>query len=121
MQIYLFITKFNDFFFYSEIPAYLTLLNGAVSGCIAKSIIYPLDLSKKRMQIQGFSEYRKNYGRHFQCHGVWNCLQTTVRQEGILGLYKGITPSIWKAGFTSALNFCIYDNLLNLILVKNNE
>lgn len=32
------------------------------------------------------------------------------------GLYKGMTPSIWKAGVTSAINFCIYDNIVAAVI-----
>lgn len=56
-----------------------------MAGFLSKVMVYPMDLAKKRMQIQGFGEHRKNYGAHFACNGMLDCLKTTVRQEGLLG------------------------------------
>ncbi|KAJ6641259.1 Mitochondrial thiamine pyrophosphate carrier, partial [Pseudolycoriella hygida] len=95
----------------SNIPAAVALMNGAMAGFLSKIMVYPMDLAKKRMQIQGFAEHRKNYGAHFACNGMIDCFRNTVRQEGFLGLYKGMSPSIYKAALTSALNFGVYDQI----------
>lgn len=102
----------------SEIPALVTFFNGAMAGLISKAVVYPLDLAKKRMQIQGFGEHRKNFGKHFECTGIADCFRATIEREGYRGLFKGMWPSVLKTGITSAMNFCIYDNI-NL-LIKNN-
>lgn len=72
----------------SQLPAVVSLLNGALAGLLSKAAVYPLDLAKKRLQIQGFGEHRRSYGQHFQCSGVWHCFRATVRQEGAMGEYR---------------------------------
>lgn len=39
---------------------------GVASGFTAKLIVYPLDLLKKRLQVQGFGYARKEFGKSFQ-------------------------------------------------------
>lgn len=91
--------KYFLHFLHRDIPAVVSLLNGALAGLISKALVYPLDLTKKRLQIQGFSEHRRNYGRHFQCNNAWTCLANTVRQEGFFG------RTLFFSGFLKCLVF----------------
>lgn len=61
------------------------LIAGCVAGVVSKTITYPLDLAKKRLQIQGFSEHRRTFGQHFVCHNMYTCLRNTVVSEGLKG------------------------------------
>lgn len=88
---------------------------GALTGLSARSTVYPLDVIKKRLQIQGFDNHHQSFGRHFTCDGVIHCFMATIRREGVLGLYKGMSPSIVKAMVTTALNFGIYDEAKRLL------
>lgn len=90
------------------------VLCGAGSGVFAKTIVYPLDSIKKRLQVQGFELARVKFGRTYVYYGLTDCLMKIVKREGILGLFKGYTPSLYKAAFTTALNFSLYEFFTSL-------
>ncbi|XP_001603742.1 mitochondrial thiamine pyrophosphate carrier isoform X2 [Nasonia vitripennis] len=92
-----------------------SLVAGCLAGLVAKTIVYPLDLARKRLQIQGFEHGRKGFGGFFRCNGLVNCLVLTTKQEGIRGLFKGLGPSQFKAALMTALHFTFYEQALNLI------
>ena len=85
------------------------LAAGAFSGIFSKSLIYPLDSIKKRLQVQGFEEARNKFGSTRVYRGVIDCTMKIVREETVFGLYKGFLPSIYKAAVVTALNFAFYE------------
>lgn len=97
------------------LPAWELLLVGGLTGCCAKFIVYPLDLSKKRLQIQGFAKHRQTFGKHFVCNGMLDSLVMTVKHEGLKALYKGLYPTMLKSGATTALHFVIYDEIVKFL------
>lgn len=86
-----------------------SLAAGSLAGLCAKTSIYPFDLAKKRMQIQGFEEGRQPFGRFFQCKGLSDCLVKIYQLEGLPGYFKGLSPSLIKAVITTALHFSTYE------------
>uniref|UniRef100_A0A4P6D9D0 Putative mitochondrial solute carrier protein rhodnius neglectus n=1 Tax=Rhodnius prolixus TaxID=13249 RepID=A0A4P6D9D0_RHOPR len=70
------------------------LIAGSVAGIFGKLSIYPLDVAKKRLQLQGFQENRRGFGENFTCQGLINCVFKTVKKEGFTALFKGLVPSI---------------------------
>lgn len=97
------------FFYFPESSPLLNGISGLGAGVISKGAVYPLDLIKKRMQVQGFEEARRPFGRLHFCSGLTNCVQTIIREEGWLAFYKGFLPSLAKAGCVSALTFGFYE------------
>ncbi|KAL6441111.1 hypothetical protein ACFW04_003443 [Cataglyphis niger] len=94
---------------------YNSMLSGSAAGFMAKTIVYPFDLARKRLQIQGFQHGRKGFGKFFQCNGLLDCLRLTIKEEGMQGLFKGLVPSQIKATITSALHFTVYEQVLLLL------
>ncbi|XP_075978796.1 mitochondrial thiamine pyrophosphate carrier-like [Anticarsia gemmatalis] len=92
------------------------LIAGSIAGCVAKTAIYPFDLVKKRLQIQGFQQHRKYFGKQMYCNGVFHCVKLTINEEGFLALYKGYWPSMLKAVLVTALHFAAYDEMKHLFI-----
>lgn len=91
------------------------LIAGSSAGLVAKTIVYPFDLVRKRLQIQGFQHGRKGFGIFFHCEGMLDCFALTYKREGVNGLFKGLVPSQVKAAATTALHFTIYEQTLVLM------
>lgn len=92
-----------------------SIISGSMAGLCAKTSIYPFDLLKKRMQIQGIQQYRKEFGKTLTCNGMIDCFRQTLRTEGISGLFKGLSASLLKAGITSAMHFTTYEVACKLL------
>jgi solute carrier family 25 thiamine pyrophosphate transporter 19 len=89
---------------------------GSISGAVSKIIVYPLDTVKKRIQIQsvyGSTASGTGVGLHY--NGMWDCLATTIRTEGIQGLYRGLFPSVLKTTLGSGLTFTFFRTTKNLL------
>lgn len=94
---------------------YNSMFAGSTAGFLAKTIVYPFDLARKRLQIQGFQQGRKGFGKFFQCDGLLDCLKVTMKEEGMRGLFKGLVPSQVKAAVTTAVHFTAYEQVLLLL------
>ena len=91
-------------------------INGALSGIISKSLVYPIDVCKKRLQIQGFENARISFGKTVKYNGLLNCIKNILKYESFFGLYKGYWPSMIKAAISSGSIFFLYEEITALIL-----
>ncbi|KAK6132035.1 hypothetical protein DH2020_034216 [Rehmannia glutinosa] len=64
---------------------------GAAAGAIAATFVCPLDVIKTRLQVHGLPEMQSS-GRRGSV--ILVSLQTIVRNEGLKGLYRGLTPTL---------------------------
>ena len=76
--------------------------------------IYPLDIVKKRLQVQGFESARARFGATKQYSGLTSCLVRIGKEEGVRGLYKGLSPGLLKAGIVAGINFSVYEQVCYL-------
>lgn len=103
---------YNNCFTDGAYSIYGSLVAGGGAGLIAKTIVYPADLARKRLQIQGFEQGRYGFGEFFTCRGLYNCIWKTTKKEGLPGLFKGLIPSQLKAALTTALHFAVYEQAM---------
>ncbi|CAI0411151.1 unnamed protein product [Linum tenue] len=78
---------------------------GGMAGITAATTTYPLDLVRTRLAAQTNVLYYR---------GIGHALQTICREEGVLGLYKGLGATLLGVGPNIALSFSVYESLRSL-------
>ncbi|BFG04454.1 mitochondrial thiamine pyrophosphate carrier [Drosophila madeirensis] len=99
-----------------NIPGFCLFVNGALAGVAAKFLVYPADLIKKRIQLHGFQQDRQTFGRNPVCPTAKQCFMNTLKDEGLSGFYKGVSPTLLKSGISSAFYFTIYDYINRYVI-----
>uniref|UniRef100_A0A5B6ZK47 Mitochondrial substrate carrier family protein B-like n=1 Tax=Davidia involucrata TaxID=16924 RepID=A0A5B6ZK47_DAVIN len=77
-------------------------IGGGLAGITAASTTYPLDLIRTRLAAQRSAIYYR---------GIRHALQTICRDEGFLGLYKGLGATLLGVGPSIAISFSVYEAL----------
>ncbi|XP_052477997.1 uncharacterized protein LOC105777062 isoform X2 [Gossypium raimondii] len=75
---------------------------GGLAGITAASATYPLDLVRTRLAAQTNDTYYR---------GIWHALRTICKDEGVLGLYKGLGTTLLGVGPSIAISFSVYESL----------
>lgn len=88
---------------------------GIVASIIAKTGVFPLDLVRKRLQVQGPTRTRYVYSNIPEYRGVLNAFSLIVKQQGIRGLYRGLTVGLLKAAPAGAITMWTYERSLGLL------
>lgn len=84
---------------------------GLAAGTCAKAVCHPLDVVKKRFQIEGLQRHPR-YGARVErdaYRSMFDALSRICKAEGWGGIYKGIVPSIIKAAPAGAVTFVAYE------------
>ncbi|XVF83785.1 hypothetical protein PTKIN_Ptkin16aG0520200 [Pterospermum kingtungense] len=77
-------------------------IGGGLAGITAASATYPLDLVRTRLAAQTNVTYYR---------GIGHALQTICKEEGVLGLYKGLGATLLGVGPSIAISFSVYESL----------
>ena len=88
---------------------YSKCMCSAFSGVLAKSLTYPLDTVRKRLQVQGFEQGRIGMGETPKYSGMKDCFAKIFQVEGFRGFFKGIVPGNLKAAISTLLYFQLYE------------
>ncbi|KAK4432337.1 Calcium-binding mitochondrial carrier protein SCaMC-1 [Sesamum alatum] len=81
---------------------FVHFVGGGLAGITAASATYPLDLVRTRLAAQRNAIYY---------HGIRHALHTICRDEGFLGLYKGMGATLLGVGPSIAISFSVYESL----------
>uniref|UniRef100_A0A182M820 Graves disease carrier protein n=1 Tax=Anopheles culicifacies TaxID=139723 RepID=A0A182M820_9DIPT len=83
------------------------LLCGGFAGAVAQSFSYPLDVTRRRMQLAMMNPETAKFGM-----GMWKTLTIIYNENGIMkGLYRGMSINYLRAIPMVAVSFSTYEVL----------
>ncbi|KAF7716586.1 Mitochondrial thiamine pyrophosphate carrier [Penicillium ucsense] len=88
---------------------------GVLASVIAKTGVFPLDLVRKRLQVQGPTRTRYVHRNIPEYTGVMQSIGLILRTQGVRGLYRGLTVSLLKAAPASAITMWTYERALKML------
>ncbi|CAH1273810.1 SLC25A38 [Branchiostoma lanceolatum] len=93
-------------------PMIKSFLAGSFSGTCSTILFQPLDLVKTRLQSP-LAIGSKSHA------GMLKTLVTVIRNEKVAGLWKGVTPSIWRCVPGVGMYFCTLHELKAFFFSEN--
>lgn len=92
----------------------MSLACGSVAGLVSSTATFPLDLVRRRMQLEGQAGHKKHYNSY------WGAYRSILQREGFVGLYSGIIPEYCKVIPGVAIAFCSYEMCKKMLGVRTN-
>ena len=89
---------------------------GVLASVLAKTAVFPLDLARKRIQVQGPTRSRYVHKNIPEARGTLSTLRAILRRSGPRGLYRGLAVSLFKAAPNSAVTMWTYERILNQLI-----
>ncbi|KAG6042530.1 mitochondrial thiamine pyrophosphate transporter [Claviceps sp. Clav50 group G5] len=89
---------------------------GVMASVLAKTVVFPLDLVRKRIQVQGPTRGKYVYGDIPEYSSTLRALASIVRGEGFRGLYKGLPISLVKSAPAGAVTVWTYEQSLKVMM-----
>ncbi|XP_071355116.1 solute carrier family 25 member 47-B isoform X1 [Trachinotus anak] len=81
----------------------MDFIAGSAGGAFGVMVGYPFDTVKVNIQTQNI--YR----------GIWHCVQSTYKNEGVCGFYKGMTMPVIAVSLSFSVAFGTYRNVLQYL------
>ena len=95
---------------YNTSPAPLQrLAAGALAGLVGQTTSYPLDVVRRRMQTEGIIN-------DIKYPTILSSLKYIYRNEGLRGVYKGVSMNWIKGPIAVSVSFNTYELVSNIII-----
>ncbi|KAG4964752.1 hypothetical protein JHK85_039727 [Glycine max] len=91
-------------------PVVISLACGSLSGIASSTATFPLDLVRRRKQLEGAGGRARVYTT-----GLYGVFRHIIRTEGFRGLYRGILPEYYKVVPGVGICFMTYETLKMLL------
>lgn len=87
-------------------PVAVSLGCGSIAGIVSSTFTFPIDLVRRRMQLEGARGAERVYK-----DGIPGMFRSIIKTEGWMGLYKGIIPEYYKVVPGVGIAFMTYEFL----------
>ncbi|XP_059666327.1 uncharacterized protein LOC132312096 isoform X2 [Cornus florida] len=91
-------------------PALVSLACGSLSGIASSTATFPLDLVRRRKQLEGAGGQARVYNT-----GLFGTFRHIFQAEGLRGLYRGILPEYYKVVPSVGIAFMTYEKLKQIL------
>ncbi|KAF9914264.1 mitochondrial aspartate-glutamate transporter agc1 [Lobosporangium transversale] len=91
-------------------------LLGSISGAVGATVVYPIDLVKTRMQNQR----SKVVGELLYKNSI-DCFKKVIKNEGVLGLYRGLGPQLVGVAPEKAIKLTMNDLVRKFLSDKDGK
>lgn len=96
----------------SELSVGMRLVAGGLAGITSVAVTYPLDITRTRLSIQCADLSNLSRAEQAKLPGMWGVMKDIFKNEGgMLGLYRGIMPTIYGVAPYVGLNFAVYESV----------
>jgi|TARA_B100000524_G_scaffold346895_1_gene247868 solute carrier family 25 uncoupling protein 8/9 len=102
----------------SEIPIWKKIIAGSAAGAISSAVANPTDLVKVRLQTDGQVKGADGEFLPKRYTGMVHAFSSIVKEEGILGLWKGVGPTCGRATALAAAELSTYDEVKSQFLKR---
>jgi len=105
----------------NEVPPWGLAIAGSTGALLANALVYPLDIVKTRLQVQvkpqpGDALRNSNEDPHYT--GTLHAIKSILEDEGLAGLYSGMTGSLIGVASTNFAYFYWYSTVRALYMNK---
>ncbi|KAH8945908.1 hypothetical protein BDL97_12G065100 [Sphagnum fallax] len=91
-------------------PIIVSLACGSLAGICSSSATFPIDLVRRRMQLEGAGGRALIYKR-----GLAGTFKQIMQEEGLFGLYRGILPEYYKVIPSVGIVFMTYEFMKRIL------
>merc|ERR1719310_1850875 len=93
------------------VPLYKKILAGGTAGAVASAIANPTDLMKVRLQTDGMLKDAEGNFLPKKYTGMSHAFFSIIEEEGVLGLWTGVGPTVGRATALAAAELATYDEV----------
>mmetsp|Transcript_10103 Transcript_10103/g.25312 ORF Transcript_10103/g.25312 Transcript_10103/m.25312 type:complete len:355 (-) Transcript_10103:213-1277(-) len=109
-QLSIFYTRTNE---NKEPSIPIMMLLGAFAGSLAQTTCHPLDVVRKRLQLQGTG------GRPLVYKTMIDAFRGIAKKEGVGALYRGLIPTYMSVIPSAAVTYVVYEGTKRLLNVQS--